>query len=313
MRILQKIKKKSKGLSATFEQITNEWLEYKKSNIKKSTYSNYEYIVTKYLIPYLKNKKLKQLKKYDFNCLIDKLSLELSPKTVRDIMCVLRAILRYIEEEYLYNLKIKKIQSPKQNSKNIIIFTKKEKNKIEQYCLQNNNIKELGILICLNTGLRIGEICALKWKNIDLDKRIIYVKNTLERIYDGNLKKTVIIIDKPKTISSIREIPISNKLYNVLKPIKKHYDNEAFFLTGEKEKYTEPRSYQYIYKNILKKTKIKSHKFHCLRHSFASECIEVGMDVKALSEILGHSSVNITLNRYVHPSYNMKKKYLEKI
>lgn len=248
MRILQKIKKKSKGLSATFEQIANEWLKYKKSNIKKSTYSNYEYVVTKYLMPYLKNKKLKQLKNYDFNCLIDKLSLELSPKTVRDIMCVLRAILRYIEEEYLYNLKIKKIQSPKQNSKNIIIFTKKEKNKIEQYCLQNNNVKELGILICLNTGLRIGEICALKWKNIDLDKRIIYVKNTLERIYDGNLKKTVIIIDKPKTISSIREIPISNKLYNVLNPIKKHYDNEAFFLTGEKEKYTEPRSYQYIYK-----------------------------------------------------------------
>ena len=127
MRILQKIKKKSKGLSATFEQIANEWLEYKKSNIKKSTYSNYEYVVTKYLMPYLKNKKLKQLKNYDFNCLIDKLSLELSPKTVRDIMCVLRAILRYIEEEYLYNLKIKKIQSPKQNSKNIIIFTKKEK------------------------------------------------------------------------------------------------------------------------------------------------------------------------------------------
>ena len=108
MRILQKIKKKSKGLSATFEQIANEWLKYKKSNIKKSTYSNYEYVVTKYLMPYLKNKKLKQLKNYDFNCLIDKLSLELSPKTVRDIMCVLRAILRYIEEEYLYNLKIKK-------------------------------------------------------------------------------------------------------------------------------------------------------------------------------------------------------------
>ena len=153
----------------------------------------------------------------------------------------------------------------------------------------------------------------LKWKNIDLAKRSIYVKSTLERIYDEELKRTKIIIDRPKTQTSIREIPISNKLYIILKQQKKKHKDEDFFLTGKKDKYIEPRNYQYIYKQVLNKNKIKDHKFHCLRHSFASECVNVGMDSKALSEILGHSSVNITLNRYVHPSHKIKRKYLEKI
>ena len=165
----------------------------------------------------------------------------------------------------------------------------------------------------MNTGLRIGEICALKWKDINLEKRIIYVQATLERIYDENLKKTKVIIDKPKTKNSVRQIPISNKLYSILKPLKKKYEEEDFFLTGKSERYVEPRSYQYIYKRVLKKCKIQPHKFHCLRHSFASECINVGMDIKTLSEILGHANVNITLNIYVHSSYQTKKKYLEKI
>lgn len=165
----------------------------------------------------------------------------------------------------------------------------------------------------LNTGLRIGEICALKFKNIDLERRIIYVENTMQRIYDKNTGKTKIVITEPKTRKSEREIPISNKLYEVLKPLKKIYKNEDFFLTGESGKYVEPRNYENIYKNILKKSNVKTNNFHVLRHTFASNCVEVGMDVKALSEILGHSSVNITLNLYVHSSYRQKKKYLEKL
>lgn len=129
-------------------------------------------------------------------------------------------------------------------------------------------MRDLGILICLNTGLRIGEICARKWKNIDIEKRIIYVKNTLERIYDEKLKTTKIIIDKPKTKHSIREIPISNKLYDILKTLNKKYDEDDFFLTGEKEKRIEPRNYQNFYKKILKKCKIKPHKFHRITSYF---------------------------------------------
>ncbi len=311
MRFFKLIKRK--GESIEFDKIVERWLEYKKTEIKKSSYSNYEYTINKYLKPRLQGKKLNELERYNFNDLVSSLNIDLSPKTVKDIVCILRAILQYSEEEYGCKFKTNKIKVPKQNLEKMLILNKAEKNKIERYCTRGNDLKELGILICLNTGLRIGEICALKWKNIDIEKRMIYVRATLERIYDENLKTTKIIIDKPKTKTSVREIPISNKLYEILKPLKKIYKGEDFFLTGTEDKYIEPRNYQYFYKQLLKKIKVREYKFHSLRHSFASECIEVGMDVKALSEILGHSSVNITLNRYVHPSYKSKRKYLEKI
>lgn len=313
MKILEIIKRKKASMTIDFEKLADKWLEYKKRNIKQSTYSNYKYVINKYLMPYLQGKKISELEKYDFNELVDDLFIELAPKTVRDIVCILKAILCYTEDEYNCKLKTDKIKAPKQDINDIEIFNKAEKNRIEKCCIASNSTKELGILVCLNTGMRIGEICALKWKNIDIDKRIIYVNSTLERIYDEQLKRTKIIIDKPKTKKSIREIPMSNKLYNILKPLKKIYKDEDFFITGKSDRFLEPITYRYTYKKVLKKSKVKKHKFHCLRHSFASECIEVGMDVKAVSEILGHSNVSITLNRYVHPSYKEKRKYLEKI
>lgn len=144
-----------------------------------------------------------------------------------------------------------------------------------------------------------------------MENRTINVKKTLQRVYIE--KKSSVIIDIPKTRTSIRSIPMSDKLYKILQPIQKHYKKEDFFLTGSQTKFLEPRSYQYIYKCILKESNVKPYKFHILRHTFATNCIEVGMDPKSLSEILGHSNVNITLNRYVHSSYKIKKKYLEKL
>ena len=258
MNILEIIKRRKANITLSFNDVVEEWLEYKKRTIKKSSYSNYEYMINKYLRPYLQDKKIMELEKYDFNELINELNLELSPQTVRDIICILKSILNYVEDEYGGKIKTKKIIAPKLDVENIIVFSKTEKRKIEDLCIKDNNLKELGILICMNTGLRIGEICALRWKDINLEKRIIYIQSTLERIYDENLKKTRIIIDKPKTRNSVRQIPISNKLYNVLKPLKRKYKDEDFFLTGESEKYVEPRSYQYIYKRVLSKNYIHS-------------------------------------------------------
>ena len=238
---------------------------------------------------------------------------ELSTKTVRDILCILKAILCYANEEYDCNIKISKIKSPKLVQGNVTILSNREKGRLENYCIRVNTLKSMGILICLNTGIRIGELCALKWNNIDLDKKILYVNNTLQRVYDKKQKKTKIIIDVPKTAKSIRQIPISNKLYEILKTIKNKYKDDNFFLTGSSEKFIEPRNYQKYFKNVLRKCRIKSYKFHTLRHTFASNCIEVGMDVKSLSEMLGHSSVEITLNKYVHSNYKLQKKYLEKL
>ena len=311
MGILEHFRSVRNGKTICFSKLADEWLKQKKNTIKQSTYCNYMFIIDKYLLPNFKDIKLKKLQKYNYNQFIQELSKTVSKKTTRDIMNVLKAILKYTNNKYHCDIYLNDICLPKLEVENLKVLSQKEKNKLEKYCLKENSLRSLGIIITLNTGLRIGEICALKWEDIDVEGKIIYVKKTLQRVYIEN--KSKVIIDSPKTRNSIRSIPMSDKLFKILQPLKKLYKNEDFFLTGSTTKYLEPRSYQYIYKFILKQSKIKPYKFHILRHTFATNCIEVGMDPKSLSEILGHSDVKITLSRYVHSSYKVKKKFLEKL
>ena len=294
-----------------FEVVTEEWLKYKKNTVKKSTYYNYSYSVAKYLYPSFAGKNITKIKNY--NNFIEELSDTLSPKTVRDIVTKLKEIINFYEEEHNTKLNIKKMSLPKMNKKEIQILSNKEKQKLEKYCIEQNSLKSLGILICLNTGLRVGEVCALRWENVDFETRRIHVEKTIERIYSKEENKTIVIIDTPKSITSVRTIPINSKLYNILKQIRGKSKKTDFVLTGSSEHYVEPRNYQYHFKEILKRSKVKKYKFHTLRHTFATNCIEAGMDIKSLSEILGHADVSITLNIYVHSSDKEKRKYLEKI
>ena len=273
-----------------FEVVTEEWLKYKKNTVKKSTYYNYSYSVAKYLYPSFAGKDITKIKNY--NNFIEELSDTLSPKTVRDIVTKLKEIINFYEEEHNTKLNIKKMSLPKMNKKEIQILSNKEKQKLEKYCIQQNDLKSLGILICLNTGLRVGEVCALRWENVDFETRRIHVEKTIERIYSKE---------------------VNSKLYNILKQIRGKSKKTDFVLTGSSEHYVEPRNYQYHFKEILKRSKVKKYKFHTLRHTFATNCIEAGMDIKSLSEILGHADVSITLNIYVHSSDKAKRKYLEKI
>lgn len=162
------------------------------------------------------------------------------------------------------------------------------------------------------TGLRIGEICALKWENFDFDNKCIKITHTLQRVYEDK-KNTRVIIDNPKTKKSYRSIPIAKVLYEKLKPLSKQFTKDSFILTGEEERYVEPLGYRYTYKKILKDCKVAYKKYHILRHTFATRCIGVGMDVKSLSEILGHASVSVTLNIYVHSSFETKNKYINRL
>ena len=294
-----------------FRVVTEEWLKYKKNTVKKSTYYNYSYSVEKYLYPRFADQDITQIK--DYNDFIEKLTDTLAPKTVRDIITKLKEIINFYEEEHNTKLNIKKMSLPKMNKKEIQILSNKEKQKLEKYCIQQNDLKSLGILICLNTGLRVGEVCALRWENVDFETRRIHVEKTIERIYSKEENKTIVIIDTPKSITSVRTIPINSKLYNILKQIRGKSKKTDFVLTGSSEHYVEPRNYQYHFKEILKRSKVKKYKFHTLRHTFATNCIEAGMDIKSLSEILGHADVSITLNIYVHSSDKIKRKYLEKI
>lgn len=314
MVVIDKVKNvviNNKKRSIRFDQIANEWLEYKKNMIKQSTYCNYLFIVEKYLKPKLKNVKITKVQNY--NNFVQELSNKFSSKTVKDITNVLKAILKFYEQEYNCTLNVKRISVPKGERKRIRVLNQKDRRKLQKYCLESNDLKCLGVFISLNTGLRIGEVCALKWENVDLEERQIYVKKTIQRIYNEKEKKSKIIIDTPKTQCSIRAVPISKKLYEVLRPLKKIYKLEDYVLTGSSDRFIEPRVYQYNFKLILQDSKVRPCKFHILRHTFATNCIEVGMDAKSLSEILGHADVNITLNRYVHSSDKIKQKYLEKL
>lgn len=292
----------------------NNWFLFKKNSIKISTYYRYQYIVDKYILYYFKNKSIYFFMDYNFNIYVDELSKNLSAKTIKDILSILKSILKYIERKYNIDYMLDLIASPKQNYDEIQVLKDNEKNKLEKYCLKSNYLKDIGIALCLNTGLRLGEICALTWDNINLKENFIMVNKTIQRVYKGK-KNTSIQFDTPKTTKSIRKIPLSNKMINILQNLKKEkkYSGNEYFLTGCEQKYVEPRNYQYSFKKCLKKCNISNYNFHVLRHTFATNCIKIGMDVKSLSELLGHTNINITLNRYVHSCYNTQKEFLDKL
>ena len=246
------------------------------------------------------------------NEFIDSLEKNLSNKTVRDIVLVLKSILKFAERKYNTNFKLDLITMPSSEKTELQVFNEKEIKKLEKICIKSEDIRDIGILTAIYTGMRIGEICALKWEHIDLNKKLINVKQTLQRVYVEK-KKTKVIITPPKTKTSERKIPIPQILYDELKRQSVNYSKQAYVTTGLEDKYIEPRSFQYVYKKALETCEVKYRNFHCLRHTFATRCIRAGMDIKSLSEVLGHADVNITLNRYVHSSYDSKKKFMEKL
>lgn len=280
----------------------NAWLNNSKIKNKKSTYSNYQYIIRSRIIPRFANVKKKAITLESINQFTaDLLSEGLAEKSVKDILIILQQILKYGD----INIKIPMPKVPKNE---IQIFRKDEQTRLEEKLLKNLNETTFGIYFCLYTGLRIGELCALQWKNIDLKNKKIKVKKTLIRIKNPDesaKKKTIVIMDEPKSTSSIREIPIPDFLISMLSQLSENVTPETFLVSGN-EKFVETRTYFSKYKKILCQIDLGIYNFHALRHTFATGCIENGCDPKTLSEILGHSSVKITLERYVHPNYENK-------
>ena len=311
MKIIENLKLKRPVL---LEDIANEWLTYRKVSVKSTTYYRYKYIINKYILPYFASKNIYYLESYSINMYINYISSQFSAKTVNDILIVFKSILKYIQRKFNVDYMLDLIPTPKYEQDEINILKDTEKMRLEKFCISSNDLRTIGIFICLNTGMRIGEICALTWNDIDLENRIFNINKSMQRIYKGK-KNTLVEINTPKTKKSIRKIPISSKILSILKELKRlnKYVGEEYFLTGCTEKYIEPRNYQYLFKRCLELCNIPNYNFHVLRHTFATNCIKVGMDIKSLSEILGHANVNITLNKYVHSSYSIQKKFLEKL
>ena len=179
--------------------------------------------------------------------------------------------------------------------------------------LRDMDETKLGVYISLYTGLRIGEICALSWEDIDLSNGLLYVRHTLSRVLceENGKRRTVLIIDQPKTQSSLRKIPINSDLLRILNEM--YPKAESRYVVSNQASFVSPRTYEYRYCKILQESGIHHINYHALRHTFATRCIEVGVDIKSLSEILGHSNVSITLNTYVHSSMDLKRSQLEKL
>lgn len=305
--------------SKTLQELSLEWLGCAKLRVKESSYCCYEKIVTKHIIPYFKQIKYTELNTPNINAFIEYLLKSgrsnskggLSPKTVHDIIVVMRSISKYAEQEHGLRNPMRNISMPKNEKKYVPVLNENERKKLQNHLINNLNNTNIGIFLTMYSGMRIGEICALKWGDIDLKNGIIRISRTIQRINDksGN-SKTKLVIGSPKSKTSERDIPIPDFLVNILKA--NNNDKNGYILSGTC-KPIEPRTIQNRFKSVLKKCGIRNVNFHLLRHTYATVCIENSFDAKTVSELLGHASVNITLNRYVHSSLDMKKKYVAKL
>lgn len=305
----------------SLEEICNEWLIVNQLKQKPSTQLKYSTIIKKHILPELGAVDIKNLDENTINSfLIQKQKkgnlnnkCALSASYVRTMGIILNAVIEYAESmEYRKPMKTK-ILRPLETKHDIPIMDCTTQVKLENALNFDGTETATGILLALNTGMRIGEICALRWDDIDFFSNVIHVRHTVCRIENKKEEsiKTVLIIDSPKTKTSSRDIPINSKLLPVLKQSREL--SKSDFVVSEKENFLSPRTFEYRFHQSLKKYNIPDTNFHALRHTFATRCIELGVDVKTLSEILGHANTSITLNTYVHSSMQLKKEQLEKL
>ncbi|EFK36982.1 Integrase [Chryseobacterium gleum] len=295
-------------------EVIDLWKIDKKQYVKKSSFSAYTLLIENHLLPNFGNKIA--IEEADVQSFVfQKLETGLSHKTIKDILIVLKMILKFGAKNKWLQYTPFDIQFPTEREKhNIEVLTKTDQKKIMNYIQEHFTFRNLGVYICLSAGMRIGEVCALTWEDIDTDNGIISINRTIQRIYviEDGTRRTELILDTPKTKNSIREIPISKDLLRILKPFKKIV-NQSFFVLTNDAKPTEPRTYRSYYKNLMKELKMPELKFHGLRHSFATRCIESNCDYKTVSVLLGHSNISTTLNLYVHPNMEQKKKAIEQM
>ena len=312
-------KKPEKASSPTLEYVARQWLEELKPIRKKSTIVKYIGQLKNYIIPtfgkmYINEINNENIISFSKNLLTGgKQGRQLSHKTVSDILSRMKsirrfALLRGYEVNYVPNI----IEIPLRQGQ-IRILTAIEESKLVRYLKTHFDFTALGILLSLFTGLRIGELCALKWSDFSFADKEFHVRKTMQRLHnldENTANKTVIEIGEPKSPSSLRKIPIPEELMFYLRAA---YVEDAYVLSGSENKFVEPRTMENRFKSILKKCGVEKINFHALRHTFATKCVELGFDVKSLSEILGHANVNITLNRYVHPSMKLKHANMNKL
>ena len=301
-------------MNLTIREIADSWKESKRPYVKRSTFAAYMLTLGNHLLPYFGHmNELSELTVQSF--VLEKINAGLSIKTIKDFLIVLKMIMKHGVKNRWLNHTECDIKYPTSTAPSgIEVLTIANHKKILDHVRENFSFRALGIYLCLTTGLRIGEICALRWEDINVQTGTLQVRRTIERIYiiDGEKKHTELVISDPKTPHSIREIPLSRDALALVKPLMKVV-NRAFYVLSNCLKPIEPRTYRIYYKNLMKSLNIPAIKFHGLRHSFATRCIESNCDYKTVSVLLGHSDISTTLNLYVHPNMEQKKRCITKM
>lgn len=298
----------------TIREVATLWRKDKQQYVKQSSLSAYSLILENHILPTFGEKqRLTESEIQDF--VLRKLQSGLSQKTVKDMLIVLKMIQKFgVKNGYMPFTEWSVKYPTEQKKQELEVLSISHQKRIMQHVINNFTFRNLGIYVCLSTGMRIGEVCALKWGDVNLMTGTISVCRTIERIYviEDNRRYTELVIGSPKTKNSVRDIPMSRELSKLIRPLKKVMNDDYYILTNEANP-TEPRTYRNYYKQLLKRLRIPDLKFHGLRHSFATRCIESQCDYKTVSVILGHSNISTTLNLYVHPNMEQKKKCINKM
>ncbi len=308
--------------TALFSDVLSAWQAANRVRLKDASVSRYQNLIDTHILPELGSVRVNQLTASAINrFLISKLESgrtdgrgALSANYVRSISLVIGSAIKFGASEGICSPLLSPIIKPSLSKKELRILSSEDQTALETKLLENMQTDSLLIYITLYTGLRIGEACALRWEDIDLNTRLIYVRHTLSRswVWENGVKHSFLSIGPPKTNSSFRCIPICSKLYSIIEGFE-YRKLHGYILSNDEQNFISPRTFEYRYKAILKLAGIRYVNFHALRHTFATRCIERGVDVKSLSEILGHANVTTTLNTYVHSSMELKRIQLEKI
>ena len=299
------------GTEIEFHYAAQEWLTAVENSKKHSTYIKYRSIYERHIKETLDKVLISEL---DTAIIAEvfrgNFEKPLSDNMKREIVCVLNQIFCFAESYYhIQSFRIP-YQRQRKKDKPVMVLNQTEQLKLFRYLYNEMDIYKMGIIVCISTGLRLGEICSLKWEDIDLSRKVLHVNTTVQRTaVDGKESKTILWEDEPKSIFSKRESPLSE---DVIKLLMLFYDASAKYVLNS-SKPMEPRTYQNKFQYYLKSAGIERKNFHILRHTFATNCISSGADAKSLSEILGHSDVKITLNRYVHPAFETKRQHMNSL
>ena len=304
-----------------FREILYLWLENRRVKLKSQTYNKYSNLIELHIIQDLGCVPVCDLSAVQINQFLLRKKCSgrlnndggLSASSVQSISFIISSALRFaVQHGFCTTLKGEVIKIPKKKNE-LDIMSLQQQNDFIKWLLQDLDCRKVGVILALYAGMRIGEVCGLAWEDIDFEMNTIHIRHTVERIStldnEPDQKKTMLMVCDTKSYSSDRIIPMSEELKALL--IKcRLLSTGRFVVTGNTYEFIDPRTFQYWFSNLLRVYGMPHFNYHSLRHTFATRCIESGMDIKTLSELLGHSSVNITLNTYVHSSLNHKRKQL---